>query len=364
MHRQKIDLLKTQNPNLSPEEITKIEEADLTKEDLVSAFLTDKNIRSQAEAQEAVETLIQSADKDGNGSISFYEFRNYIHNAIYGEKHWLQSPGSQASSPPPFSTKLANKPATHQTPLRPATSSATPSSTTPSVNSTPTSTSSITLTTASTPQGEHKLFIQGEVTHVNNTKHEKSHDRQKRKSLVLENHAALINYVDRTRKAHDLFKEADRDRTGKVTLAQLNEVFEHEKAPLEWLAAFDKEHDGVLTWEKFRDAMDRSSKVPVSSEKKDDAKAREALMVKLDADIKRFADLFHRFKHSDSDNSPITREQLMGVLTADPSHMGLANDALTAAGIIMKEADPDHTGTISWFAFLDFMRRHSGLIFH
>jgi len=166
-----------------------------------------------------------------------------------------------------------------------------------------------------------------------------------------------------------MFKQADTNHTGKITASQLKSVFGDE-SHADWLAAFDKE--GIeLTWEQFRDAMDKSAKVPVvtlTKEQKEEGKEteskREERLQKQNADIKRFADLFHKFKSSSSDkNAPITREELFTVLSADPTHMGLANDAMTATAAFLQEADKDHKNSISWSEFLEYMQKH-GLQFH
>jgi len=126
-----------------------------------------------------------------------------------------------------------------------------------------------------------------------------------------------------------------------------------------------------LTWEQFRDAMDKSAKVPVAlakKEQKEEGKEseskREERIKKQEEDIKRFVDLFHKIKSSSSDkNAPITREELYAVLSADPTHLGLANDAMTATAAFLQEADVNHKNSISWSEFLDYMQKH-GLQFH
>jgi len=366
MHKKKLEETKKSNPHLSQTDIDKLETEPLTKDDLVDAFLTDSNnFKSQSEANEAVQKLIESADSDGNGVISFYEFREYLENAIYGPKHPLQSP-KPLTTPLTYSRssiKTGQHTGSHththtQVPAR------------PSMDSTPKDSDS--KDNSDNKDKEQKLNVQSTaVPGQNMGQHTKPAKKEQRRSLVQQNHAAMLSYVDRMRKAHDLFKQADTNHTGKISAAQLESVFGDE-AHADWLAAFDKDVSGELTWEQFRDAMDASAKVPVTivttKEQKEEGKEteskRDERIQKQNEDIKRFADLFHKFKASSSDkNSPITREELFKVLSADPTHMGLANDAMTATAAFLQEADKTHKNSISWSEFLEYMQKH-GLQFH
>jgi Ca2+-binding EF-hand superfamily protein len=220
---------------------------------------------------------------------------------------------------------------------------------------------------------EQKLQIQASaMPGTNMATHNKPANKEKRRSLVQQNHAAMLSYIDRMSKAHSLFKAADTNKTGRITANQLFAVFGNEEAHSEWLTAFDKDVNGELTWEQFRDAMDACAKVPViltdekqqKEEGHDSESKREEILLKQNADIKRFADLFHKFKAQSSDkNAPITRDELFTVLSADPAHMGVANDAMTATTAILKEADKNHKDSISWSEFLEYMQNH-GLRFH
>jgi len=93
------------------EELVKIEQEPLTKEDLLEVLLSDKqNFKSMEEAAHAVTRLMEMIDTDHSGTISFFEFRTFLEAQLKNPEHaaslkLLSTPNGSPQGSPNSSTR-------------------------------------------------------------------------------------------------------------------------------------------------------------------------------------------------------------------------------------------------------------------
>jgi len=66
---------------------------------------------------------------------------------------------------------------------------------------------------------------------------------------------------------------------------------------------------------------------------------------------------------STSPKGAITRAEMLQFIQKKQEHMKSMEDAGVAVAQIMREADTDHSGDISWSEFLEYMTKHENLVF-